>query len=106
MFPAEFIKDRKEGYLGIDISKAAMAPSLPLNLQRLHAHYAWLKSAFADGRKFIFGEAPSALDLTCYQTTFLMRKNCPPEVDAMSIRLPKSKMLSSCPMRMSVGMPD
>jgi len=83
MFPAEFIKDRKEGYLGIDISKAAMAPSLPLNLQRLHAHYAWLKSAFADGRKFIFGEAPSALDLTCYQTTFMMRKNCPPEVDAM-----------------------
>lgn len=84
MFPAEFIKDRKEGYLGIDISKAAMAPTLPLNLQRLHAQYAWLKSALADGRRFIFGDAPSALDLTCYQTTFLMRKNCPPEVDAMA----------------------
>jgi glutathione S-transferase len=84
MFPAEFIRDRKESYLGIDISKAAMAPSLPLNLQRLHAQYAWLKSALADGRKFIFGDAPSALDLTCYQTTFLMRKNCPPEVDAMA----------------------
>ena len=84
MFPAEFIRDRKEGYLGIDISKAAMAPSLPLNLQRLHAQYAWLKSALADGRKFIFGDVPSALDLTCYQTTFLMRKNCPPEVDTMA----------------------
>jgi len=84
MFPAEFIKDRKEDYLGIDISKAAMAPSLPLNLQRLHAHYAWLKSTLADGRNFIFGDAPSALDLTCYQTTFLMRKNCPPDVDAMA----------------------
>jgi len=84
MFPAEFIRDRKENYLGIDISKAAMAPSLPLNLQRLHAHYAWLKSALADGRKFIFGDTPSALDLTCYQTTFLMRKNCPPEVDTMA----------------------
>ena len=84
MFPAEFIKDRKEGYLGIDISKAAMEPSLPVNLQRVHAHYAWLKAALADGRKFIFGEVPSALDLTCYQTTFLMRKNCPPEVDVMA----------------------
>jgi glutathione S-transferase len=84
MFPPEFIKDRKEGYLGIDISKAAMAPTLGLNLQRVHAHYAWLKTALADGRKFIFGDAPSALDLTCYQTTFLLRKNCPPEVDAVA----------------------
>ena len=83
-FPPEFIKDRKEGYLGIDISKAAMAPSLALNLQRVHSHYAWLKAGLADGRRFIFGDAPSALDLTCYQTTFLLRKNCPPEVDTMA----------------------
>jgi glutathione S-transferase len=83
-FPAEFIRDRKEGYLGIDISKAAMAPHLPLHRQRLHAQYAWLKAALADDRRFIFGNAPSALDLTCYQTTFLLRKNCPPEVDVMA----------------------
>ena len=31
MFPPEFVKDRQEGYLGIDISKAAMAPELPLH---------------------------------------------------------------------------
>ncbi len=42
----------------------------------------WLKAALADGRRFIFGDAPSALDLSCYQTIFLLRKNCPPEVDA------------------------
>ncbi|MGJ4949769.1 glutathione S-transferase family protein [Bradyrhizobium sp. HKCCYLS20291] len=84
MFPAEFIRDRKEGYLGIDISKAAMAPHLPLHLQQVHAQYAWLKAALADGRPFIFGSKPSALDLTCYQTTFLMRKNCPPEVDTLA----------------------
>ena len=81
--PADFIKDRKEGYLGIDISREAMAPELPLQRQRVTAQYAWLKMALADGRKFIFGEAPSALDLTCYQTMYLLRKNCPPEVDAM-----------------------
>ncbi len=81
--PAEFIKDRKEGYLGIDISREAMAPELPLQRQRVSAQYAWLKTALADGRNFIFGAAPSALDLSCYQTMWLLRKNCPPEVDAM-----------------------
>jgi len=79
--PMEFIKDRKEGYLGYDISKAAMAPDLPLHRQQLQAHYAWLKAALADGRKFLLGDAPSAADLSCFQTIFLLRKNAPPEVD-------------------------
>lgn len=83
-FHEAFVRDRKEGYLGIDISKAAMAPELPLHRQRVHAHYAWLKAALADGRPFVFGDAPSALDLTCYQSTALLRKNCPSEVDAMA----------------------
>jgi glutathione S-transferase len=80
--PPEFIKDRKEDYLYVDISKAAMAPELPQYRQRVNAQYAWLKAALADGRAFVFGGAPSALDLACYQTIYLLRKNCPPEVDA------------------------
>lgn len=82
--PPEFIKDRKEGYLGIDISKAAMAADLPRHLGHVHAQYGWLKRALGDGRAFVFGNAPSALDLACYQTTALLKKNCPPEVDAMA----------------------
>jgi glutathione S-transferase len=81
--PPEFIKDRKEAYLYIDISKEAMAPDLPLYRQRVVAQYAWLKEALVDGRRFIFGDKPCGLDLTCYQTIYLLRKNCPPEVDAM-----------------------
>ena len=81
--PPEFIKDRKEGYLYVDISKEAMAPDLPLYRQRVVAQYAWLKAQLADGRKFLFGDAPGALDLSCYQTIFLLRKNCPPDVDKM-----------------------
>jgi glutathione S-transferase len=81
--PPEFIKDRKEGYLYIDIGKEAMAPELPQYRQRVTAQYAWLKAQLADGRRFVFGDAPSALDLSCYQTIHLLRKNCPPEVDAM-----------------------
>lgn len=83
-FPPEFVKDRQDGYLGIDISKAAMAPDLPVHLQQLHAQNAWLKCALADGRRFLFGAAASELDLTCYQTICLLRKNCPPEVDALA----------------------
>ena len=81
--PPDFIKDRKESYLYVDISKEAMAPDLPRYRQHVTAQYAWLKTALTDGRRFVFGEQPSALDLTCYQTIYLLRKNCPAEVDAM-----------------------
>ena len=81
--PPEFLKDRKDDYLYVDISKEAMAPELPLQRQRVTAQYAWLKTALADGRAFIFGSAPSALDLACYQTIYLLRNNCPTAVDQM-----------------------
>jgi glutathione S-transferase len=80
--PPEFVKDRKDDYLYVDISKAAMAPELPQHRQRVMAQYAWLKKTLADGRPFIFGEQLSALDIACFQTIYLLRKNCPPEVDS------------------------
>lgn len=80
--PPEFIKDRKEGYLGIDISKEAMAPQFQEHLQFVRGQMAWLAQALS-ARPFLFGAAPSAADLACWQTIFLLRKNCPPEVDAL-----------------------
>ena len=80
--PPEFIKDRKEGYLGIDISKAAMAPQFAEHLQFVRAQLGWLKQALAH-RPFLFGDAPSAADLACWQIVYLLRKNCPPELDAL-----------------------
>ncbi len=80
--PPEFIKDRKEGYLMIDISKPAMAPLFAQHLQFVRAQLGWLRKALA-ARPFLFGNAPSAADLACWQTIFLLRKNCPPEVDAL-----------------------
>ncbi len=80
--PPDFLKDRKDGYLYIDISHAAMEPEFELNVQRVRAQLAWLKGALADGRKFLFGDAPSALDLGYYHPISLIRKNSPPaEVD-------------------------
>ena len=80
--PPEFLKDRKEGYLMIDISKDAMAPQFEQHLQLVRAQLGWLKTALA-ARPFLFGDAPSAADFACWQTLFLLRKNCPPEVDAL-----------------------
>ncbi|MFY8088132.1 MAG: glutathione S-transferase family protein [Rubrivivax sp.] len=80
--PPEFIKDRKEGYLMIDISKDAMAPQFSEHLGFVRAQLAWLAQALG-ARPFLFGDAPSAADLACWQTLYLLRKNCPPEVDAL-----------------------
>jgi glutathione S-transferase len=80
--PPEFIKDRKEGYLGIDISKGAMAPQFTQHVQAVRAQLAWLKEALA-ARLFLFGDVPSAADLACWQTIYLLRKNCPADVDAL-----------------------
>lgn len=85
--PPEFIKDRKEGYLGIDISKAAMAPQFDAHVQAVRAQLAWLRQALAS-RPFLFGDAPSAADFACWQTIFLLRRNCPAEVDALLGLLP------------------
>ncbi len=80
--PPEFLKDRKEGYLMVDISKPAMAPQFEQHVQFVRAQVAWLRQALGS-RPFLFGDAPSAADFACWQTIFLLRKNCPPEVDAL-----------------------
>jgi len=80
--PPEFIKDRKEGYLMIDISREAMAPHFEEHVQFVRAQYSWLKKALSV-RPFLFGDSPSAADLACWQTLYLLRKNCPPEVDSL-----------------------
>jgi len=78
----EFIKDRKEGYLGIDISPAAMAPQFEQHVQFVRSQYAWLSRALRE-QDYLFGNSPSAADLACWQTTWLLRKNCPPELDSL-----------------------
>ena len=67
--PPEFIKDRKEGYLGFDMLKSAMAPQFDQHVQFVRAQYAWLKAALA-ARPFLFGDAPSVADLACWQTPY------------------------------------
>ena len=80
--PPEFIKDRKEGYLGIDISKNAMAPQFEEHVQFVRAQIAWLAQSLK-ASKYVMGDQLSAADLACWQTIFLLRKNCPPDIDTL-----------------------
>ena len=74
--PEEFLKDRKEHYLGYDISKEAMAPMLPAYVQELTAQIDWLASMLRQNGEYLTGSALSAADLTCYHSIWLLRANC------------------------------
>ena len=91
--PPEFLKDRKEGYLMVDISKEAMAPLFEQHVQFVRAQIAWLTQAVS-ARRFLFGDMHSAADLACWQTIFLLRKNCPPEVDSLLGIAPNSPLVA------------
>lgn len=81
--PEAFLKDRKENYLGYDISKEAMAPMLPAYVQQLAAAAGWLSSMLAQNGPFLTGDRPSAADLTCHHSLWLLRANCGAEaIDA------------------------
>ncbi len=78
--PEEFLRDRKEHYLGYDISKAAMAPKLSAYVQELTAQIDWLASMLRQHGDYLTGTSLSAADLTCYHSIWLLRANCGAEV--------------------------
>ncbi len=80
--PPELVEDRKT-FLGFDMGQAAMAPGLPLYVQRLRAHFYWLARMFSDGRPFALGAEASAVDLSAYHVLWLLRRNLGAEMDAL-----------------------
>ena len=74
--PPEFLADRKDHYLGYDISKAAMAPMLPAYVQEMTAFAEWLGSMLQENGAYLTGNALSVADLTCYHSLWLLRANC------------------------------
>lgn len=81
--PANFLRDRKEDYLYFDMSKAAMEPLAGRNVQHMRAQLAWLAAALADGRPYLFGNKPGALDLAYFHVLFLMRSADAAAVDRL-----------------------
>lgn len=81
--PEAFLKDRKDHYLGYDISKAAMAPKLPAYVQQMTAFGQWLDEILAQSGDYVTGDKLSAADITCYHSLWLLRANCGAEtIDA------------------------
>ncbi|PWJ13821.1 glutathione S-transferase family protein [Jannaschia seohaensis] len=81
--PEAFLKDRKDHYLGYDISKDAMAPMLPAYVQQMTALAEWLDSMLCRTGAYLTGDALSAADLTCYHSLWLLRANAGAEaIDA------------------------
>lgn len=86
--PEEFLRDRKEHYLGYDISKAAMAPMLPAYVQELTAQIDWLASMLTHQGIYLTGDTLSAADLTCYHSIWLLRANCGADVIDAQLHIP------------------
>ncbi len=82
--PAEFLRDRKEDYLYVDMSQAAMEPDFARNAQKVAAWTSRLIRAFSDGRRFLGGDEAGTADLGFFHVLWLMR-NGPQaaEVDAL-----------------------
>ena len=81
--PQEFIDDRRDHYLGYDVSKEGMAPMLPAYVQQLTAYAEWLSSMLSRNGPFLTGDSLSAADLTCHHSLWLLRVNAGAEaIDA------------------------
>lgn len=91
--PEAFLKDRKESYLGYDMSKAAMAPMLPAYLQQMTALGAWLDDILEENGDYVTGDRLSAADITCYHSLWLLRANC--GADGIDARLGLSPRITA-----------
>ena len=58
------------------------SPQFEEHVQFVRGQIAWLAQTL-NTHKYILGDQLSAADLACWQTIYLLRKNCPPEVDAL-----------------------
>ncbi|MEJ1939027.1 glutathione S-transferase family protein, partial [Nostoc sp. NIES-2111] len=91
--PEAFLKDRRDDYLGYDMSKAAMAPKLPAYVQQMTAFGQWLDGILAQQKGYLTGDRLSAADLAGYHVLWLLRANC--GADAIDARLGLSKRITA-----------
>jgi len=73
--PKDFAEDRGRLYLGEDWAEALKAANatLPHLVSQARAPMQWLNQQLSDGRKFLLGNDPSALDAQIYCCVWFMR---------------------------------
>lgn len=78
--PQELVEERRPLFR-VNIDPEALRPRRAMYLERFNAHLAWLADTLADGRKFMFGDDPSAADLSAYHPIWFARQNGGGEVN-------------------------
>jgi len=75
--PQELLDERKP-FFGVDLDPGLLEPKRGTFVQRVNAHMHWLGEILADGRKFIFGDKPTAADLAAYHPIFFANRMAAP----------------------------
>ncbi|MEL7345287.1 MAG: glutathione S-transferase family protein [Pseudomonadota bacterium] len=73
--PPDFAKDRGRLYLGQNWAEGLRAANatLPHLVAQMRAPLSWLDDQLADGRAFLLGDAPAAIDAQFYHVVWFMR---------------------------------
>lgn len=73
--PQDFAQDRGRLYLGEDWAEGLRTANaqLPHLVAQVRAPLAWLEAQLADGRDFLLGQAPAAIDAQIYHVVWFIR---------------------------------
>ena len=73
--PADFAEDRGRLYMGPNWAEGLKAANaqLPHLVSQLRAPLSWLNAQLGDGRKFLLGNAPAAIDAQIYYVVWFVR---------------------------------
>ena len=80
--PAVLVEERKS-FFDANLDPGHLLPERGTYLQRVDAHMFWLDQMLSDGRKFIFGEHPSAADFAAYHPIWFARQNGGLEIEGL-----------------------
>jgi hypothetical protein len=70
--PDAFLEDRAR-FSGRSIDRTKLKMQAAVMTGPLRAHLGWIEDALHDGRKFLFGDAPSLADLAVYHCVWFVR---------------------------------
>lgn len=73
--PADFAEDRGRLYFGKDWAEGLKAANagLPHLVSQIRAPFSWLEGQLRDGRAFLLGEVPAAIDAQFYYVVWFLR---------------------------------
>lgn len=76
--PADFAEDRGRLYMGPNWAEGLKQANanLPHLVAQIRTPFDWLNEQMSDGRKFLFGNEPAAIDAQIYHVVWFLRGRC------------------------------